>query len=1278
MKNECSYYLGMLLLLLLPLMGWGQDWQDGLNGDGPWMVVYDRSQETGPLSAVAGIHGSIEVLYDGNRVINTKMISLEQSDNQSVVEYMMVGKSTNAQPPGIAYSCTDGGRWPGFDSEGYDGTQTRTYTITVREQSISFNLTDATGDPTSFFLSAIYSNNGETKNQFISRVNNTIASLNTTSDPVSNNGVGGGSCTGDYGSKVTTSSASIVAIFSAGAGGVTPGSPCGGTPSQGTPCSNIANDPVRFRFGQGSWACANPSAPITASNYIILEDGTAYELNFYDGGGSDQGTYCGPDVPEVQNQNSGGNWQPFPGFGPAGDDGPDDPDDCEGENPRITSTTTPPFWDSFNAFNFNNNDFFSINKPESTTDWYVQDRRTNEWNLVSNSNNYFFCAEGRDEWGRVKIRAVYNCPGGGEQSYNRTVELDILDYGVYFLGNNAQLGNLEKFRPGDPSNQYFDPSKPTMIYVHGLSDGSVLNHKRELIRENRVGVSMADRWRNQGWNVGIYYWNQFADVPLSDRGDAEDKIYEVGPNPWRLELEQFTNSSPAAPTVSVGALLGIELNRIRQKSQAGLELRLGAHSLGASLAAEATDFMSNANLPDRVAYLDPYWTSNRQFDLLANVQSLNLQGRSQEMYISSLLKAAEVNIGAISALNDLRTASNEFDYVSAVQNLADAMSSLDTHGAIIDETVAVALDPKWRNFDPLNPIGAITDQHYIAVDYYFRSIESPEPWLVTKANWWQVQEGDVDLVFDDGDGLVLNYNLSFGSAVSASSCTEKLIRYKGSKYFQVLGQFTEDTSDDYFEDYGSYELGQEVDEWSLFSTTFASNGNAPQKYDPLSMWNPTDATTGGTANRLLIKPANRYASSYSCQKNTPLWSSWHLSAAWHDKTRGNGNGYKRDQIVSGIPGDWADNPIAGCTTVIKKDYGCSGFEAGHLAPSGDRNRSIPDGQETFKMTNMVPQNGVHNRGAWLGLESDMQKLARDRAVEIFIAAGGAGQGGTSKQQQTVNTIGPNDDINVPSHLWKVVLVVPRGVDNPNEITFGSAAQAFGVWIPNDGTNGKNRQRSWKKQEHLKTVAEIEDLLFQTEGVEYRFFDDFDPGVGDWLKEMPFDPEQNLPFIVTTNLDYGAQQNGEDVACNAVVLRPGFSAAPGSNYRAYLNPSLCSGNAAIALASEDVDIDKRLQDVNIQARIKKEDQQKTPVFTQVFPNPFENSFTLRYDLQSSQHVTVELIDLFGRVVRQNIVNKEQYAGRYRVKISGEGIIAGTYMLRIDLGDQGVHTQRIVKI
>ena len=132
-----------------------------------------------------------------------------------------------------------------------------------------------------------------------------------------------------------------------------------------------------------------------------------------------------------------------------------------------------------------------------------------------------------------------------------------------------------------------------------------------------------------------------------------------------------------------------------------------------------------------------------------------------------------------------------------------------------------------------------------------------------------------------------------------------------------------------------------------------------------------------------------------------LWSAEHPTAASLDAARDTpreGQFHVEERLP---PGDQAR----------LEDYRRSGFDRGHLTPSGD----MPDAQsqqQTFSLANMVPQAPELNRGVWAGIEMAVRHLAQRRG-ELFIVTGPAFQG------QALKTIGPGGVL-VPSATWKAV------------------------------------------------------------------------------------------------------------------------------------------------------------------------------------------------------------------------------------------------------------------
>jgi endonuclease G len=91
-------------------------------------------------------------------------------------------------------------------------------------------------------------------------------------------------------------------------------------------------------------------------------------------------------------------------------------------------------------------------------------------------------------------------------------------------------------------------------------------------------------------------------------------------------------------------------------------------------------------------------------------------------------------------------------------------------------------------------------------------------------------------------------------------------------------------------------------------------------------------------------------------------------------------------------------------------YAKSGFDRGHVAPSGDM-PSPESQQECFTLANMVPQEPSVNRGIWEGVESATRKLAKDRG-DLYIVTGPIYTG------SSVQMIG--GAVMVPTQMFKAI------------------------------------------------------------------------------------------------------------------------------------------------------------------------------------------------------------------------------------------------------------------
>lgn len=93
-----------------------------------------------------------------------------------------------------------------------------------------------------------------------------------------------------------------------------------------------------------------------------------------------------------------------------------------------------------------------------------------------------------------------------------------------------------------------------------------------------------------------------------------------------------------------------------------------------------------------------------------------------------------------------------------------------------------------------------------------------------------------------------------------------------------------------------------------------------------------------------------------------------------------------------------------------RDYARSGYDRGHMAPSGDM-PTLEAQQESFALSNMIPQNPQNNRYLWAGIESTTRQLAK-KSARLYVISGAMFVG------ERIKTVGGR--VMVPTHLFKAI------------------------------------------------------------------------------------------------------------------------------------------------------------------------------------------------------------------------------------------------------------------
>ena len=156
-----------------------------------------------------------------------------------------------------------------------------------------------------------------------------------------------------------------------------------------------------------------------------------------------------------------------------------------------------------------------------------------------------------------------------------------------------------------------------------------------------------------------------------------------------------------------------------------------------------------------------------------------------------------------------------------------------------------------------------------------------------------------------------------------------------------------------------------------------------------------------------------YTVFYDTEMMAPLWTAYPLN---------------NSHMSSGRTGEWSYNPSISEAHQIKVCEGSytpsSNYARGHMCPNGSRNNNETMQQQTFYVTNQVPQihNGFNN-GIWKNLESAVQVLAKNE--EIFVTTGVSfHKGNETPQIQYISPAKhPDQRVPIPPYFYKLVLRV---------------------------------------------------------------------------------------------------------------------------------------------------------------------------------------------------------------------------------------------------------------
>jgi len=239
--------------------------------------------------------------------------------------------------------------------------------------------------------------------------------------------------------------------------------------------------------------------------------------------------------------------------------------------------------------------------------------------------------------------------------------------------------------------------------------------------------------------------------------------------------------------------------------------------------------------------------------------------------------------------------------------------------------------------------------------------------------------------------------------------------------------------------------------------TVGDSGARLSKHTTLGI--PSLSSTSDPNSYLSVK--SEYVISYNSGRKIPNWVSWELNTSYLGSTPRQDDFRADDTLPPTLP------------QASLADYSGSGFDRGHMCPSGDRTLTVAANSQTFFLTNMVPQAANNNRGPWEGLESEARTIAQS-GKELFIVAGGV----FSSSSRTIGT-----GVSVPDQTFKVVVVLDAVGQGPSSVTTNT--RVIAVLMPNDDSK-------------ISVTADWHNFRVSVDSIEaltgYDFLSDVDPAV----------------------------------------------------------------------------------------------------------------------------------------------------------------------------------------
>lgn len=228
--------------------------------------------------------------------------------------------------------------------------------------------------------------------------------------------------------------------------------------------------------------------------------------------------------------------------------------------------------------------------------------------------------------------------------------------------------------------------------------------------------------------------------------------------------------------------------------------------------------------------------------------------------------------------------------------------------------------------------------------------------------------------------------------------------------------------------------------------------------------------------------------------------------------------------------------------------------------------------------------------------------------------------------------------------------------------------------PNDGSQSLNIPASAITEHGRIMVMASGNIFFNINGNDIRIDCPLNRVVTDNPAAGVYKVRQNLE--TSGNVVVLPATTAKFFAGTQITLKPGFWAQHGSNFQAKIKH--CDACLAGKPASRVVDNDNpKVYFYEIPAEERAAANAQSPLMAIAFPNPFDQDFTISFELPAAGKVDIQLMDVAGRNIQTVYQNDFMEAGTHQIPVHTDPLEGGVYNCRIS--SNGYKAQiKLVKI